>query len=81
MPVKRKNGPYRKCDWCQQLPDNKKTYVHTNITNDPPQHFFCKKSCLESWIFQDNHRIITNFSNMNKLLFINTQFIYKENVR
>lgn len=79
MPVKRKNGKYCKCDWCNQLPENHKTYVHTNIYNTPKQHFFCSKSCLDSWVFQDLNRIITNFSNMNKQQYINTQFIYKEN--
>lgn len=82
MPVKKKIGPNVKCDWCESHPKgltdkDKKTFVHTNIHNDPPKHFFCTKSCLDSWVFQDNHRIITNFSNMNKQLFIKHGFIYK----
>lgn len=83
MTVKKRRGKYCKCDWCGQLPpwNQKHSYTHTNIYRDPPTLYFCTKACLEAWVFQDSHRKIISFSNMNAHNYLNTQLIYKKNVR
>lgn len=76
MPVKKKNGKYCKCFWCDKFPPRgcKHTYTHININHDPPIKNFCTKKCLDLWVFRENHRKIIGFSNLNEQLFIYTKF-------